>query len=61
MNIEEKLIRIKTVIEYIQLSRSTIYLMVSRGEFPKPIKIGGSVLWRKTEIDAYIQSKIADL
>ena len=61
MNIEEKLIRIKTVIEYIQLSRSTIYLMVSRGEFPKPIKIGGSVLWRKTEIDAYIQSKIENV
>ncbi len=56
----EKLIRIKTVIEYIQISRSTIYLMMSKDEFPKPIKIGGSSLWRLSQINDYINKKIAN-
>jgi len=56
----EKLIKIKTVIEYIQISRSTIYLMISRDEFPKPVKIGGSSLWRLSQIRDFINKKIAN-
>lgn len=41
------------------LSRSTIYLRVSLGIFPKPVSLGGrAVGWVESEIDAWLQSRI---
>lgn len=38
------------------LSRTSIYDMIARGEFPKPIKISGRrVAWLESSIDAWIQ------
>lgn len=50
----ERLIKITTVISYIQLSKSKIYDLISNGDFPKPLKIGGSSLWKLSEIQNYI-------
>jgi prophage regulatory protein len=42
------------------LSRSTIYLMMAQGAFPKPIPLGArAVGWLETEIDAWLQSRKA--
>ncbi len=42
------------------LSRSTIYLRVSNGEFPQPVSLGGrSVGWLEHEIDEWITSQVA--
>ena len=39
--------------------RSTIYLMISRGEFPKQISLGvRAVGWLKSEIDPWVESRI---
>jgi prophage regulatory protein len=41
------------------LSRSTIYLRVSQGTFPKPVKLGGrAVGWVQTEIQEWLQQQI---
>jgi len=41
------------------LSRSTIYLAMSRGNFPKPVKLGErAVGWLESDIDAWISSRI---
>ncbi len=41
------------------LSRSTIYLRVSEGRFPKPISLGGrAVGWVETEVDNWLQQQI---
>jgi prophage regulatory protein len=43
------------------LSRSTIYMYMDEGTFPKPIQLGGkrvSVGWLEHEIDAWIQEQI---
>ena len=41
------------------LSRSTIYLRVSEGRFPKPISLGGrAVGWVETEVDSWLQQQI---
>ncbi len=41
--------------------RSTLYLKISRGEFPKPIKIGArAVGWIESDISAWIESRIAE-
>lgn len=40
------------------LSRSTIYLMISNGEFPKPARIGRrAVAWRESVIQSWIESR----
>ena len=41
------------------LSRSTIYLRISEGRFPKPISLGGrAVGWVETEINHWIEQQI---
>jgi prophage regulatory protein len=41
------------------LSRSSIYELIGRGEFPKPLKISGRrVAWLESAVDAWIQSRI---
>lgn len=41
------------------LSRSTIYLRVSGGTFPKPINLGGrAVGWIESEIQQWLQQRV---
>lgn len=32
------------------VNQSTVYRLISRGEFPAPIKVGGRALWDRTRI-----------
>ena len=41
------------------LSRSTIYLRISEGNFPKPVSLGGrAVGWVESDIQAWLQQQI---
>ncbi len=41
------------------LSRSTIYLRVSEGSFPKPVSLGGrAVGWVESEIQRWLEQRI---
>ncbi|TNF09474.1 MAG: AlpA family transcriptional regulator [Gammaproteobacteria bacterium] len=41
------------------LSRSTVYLRISDGNFPKPISLGGrAVGWIEAEIDQWLEEQI---
>jgi prophage regulatory protein len=41
------------------LSRSSLYAMIAKGEFPAPIKISGRrVAWPETTVNDWIQSRI---
>lgn len=43
------------------LSRSTIYLRISDGAFPKPISLGArAVGWVESEVDEWVDQKIED-
>jgi len=40
------------------LSRSTIYVMMAEGEFPKSLKLGKrAVGWLETDIDAWLNAR----
>ena len=42
------------------LSRSTIYLRVAEGTFPKPVSLGGrAVGWVEDEIQSWLAERIA--
>jgi prophage regulatory protein len=54
-----KLIRLPELLRRVPLSRSTIYLMASKGEFPAPVKIGPrAVAWSEALVDAWAEAKI---
>ncbi len=41
------------------LSRSTIYLRISEGSFPKPISLGGhAVGWIESEVSGWLDQQI---
>ena len=55
----EKFLRLTEVQRRIPYSRSTIYLKVSRGEFPQPINLGArAVGWLESEIDEWIAQRV---
>lgn len=43
-----------------RLGRNTIYTMMERGEFPKPIRRGRSVRWLKSKIEAWVAKLAAE-
>ncbi len=56
----DSFLRLADVQRRVPFSRSTIYLMIARGEFPKQISLGArSVGWLRSEIDQWIESRVA--
>jgi prophage regulatory protein len=55
------LLRRKEVERLTALSRSRIYDLMSRGEFPKPVHLGVmSVAWVEAEIQQWLSAKMAE-
>ncbi len=60
MSSSTKLLRINDVCTKTTLGKSTIWLKVAQGLFPKPAKLGASIcVWRESEIDSWINSHFA--
>ena len=52
-----KILRLKKVKDRTGLSRSTIYLRIQEGTFPRPINLGArAVGWIEHEIEAWLTS-----
>jgi len=58
-NMATAILRLPTVKARTGLSRSTIYLRISEGRFPKPISLGGrAVGWVESEINEWLDERI---
>jgi len=54
-----KILRLPMVLDRTGLSRSTVYLRISKGEFPKPVSLGArAVGWIETEVEDWIAHQI---
>ena len=54
-----KILRLPSVKEATGLSRSSIYLRISKNEFPAPISLGGrAVGWLEQDINDWLAAKI---
>ena len=43
------------------LARSTIYLLMQNGHFPKPVRIGSrAVAWPEAEVEAWLNARLAE-
>ncbi len=55
----ERFLRLSEVQRRVPYSRSTIYLKVSRNEFPEPVSLGArAVAWVESEVDDWITKRI---
>ena len=53
----KKLLRIEDVSNKTTLAKSTIWLKLSQGKFPKPTKISSAIsVWKESDIDNWIES-----
>jgi prophage regulatory protein len=51
------LMRISQILKVIPISKSKFWMMVQKGEFPKPIKIGRSSFWTMEQVQVFIREK----
>lgn len=55
-----QIIRLPEVIQATGLSRSTIYLRMSKGDFPQSISLGDrAVGWLKQEVDQWLEERVS--
>lgn len=53
------ILRLPEVVKNTGLSRSTIYLRISQGRFPKPVCLGGrAVGWLEAEVQEWLRERI---
>ena len=56
---KDRFLRLAEVKQRTGLSRSTIYLNISKGMFPKNVNLGSrAVAWLESEIEGWMQSRI---
>lgn len=54
----EKHLRRRAVEEVTGLSRSTIYALISKGEFPRPVKLTGKAVgWPESAVADWLNSR----
>lgn len=57
MNMEDRYITIKEVVERLQVCKASIYSWAKTGLFPQPKKFGCSSRWSLQEIDEWVKSR----
>lgn len=55
-----KILPVRAVAAKTLLSRTVIYRMMGKGTFPKPIKFGRMSVWLESEVDDWIEARIAE-
>jgi len=53
--IEQKLISAREVSKILSIAIRTVWRLRSSGKLPKPIKIGGALRWRLSDINLWIE------
>ena len=60
MENNDRLIRIRELSKMLSMSRANIYLLMSKGQFPKNFKLGEQLaVWRFSVIEQWIKEKEA--
>ena len=55
---EQKIIKIKEVLELCCISRSTVYRLIEEDKFPRPVRLSKQIrAWRIEDVQAWIESR----
>jgi excisionase family DNA binding protein len=55
-NMEAELLTVKDVAKALSLSQRTVWKFHSSGRLPRPVKLGGSVRWRRDELKQWLDA-----
>lgn len=58
--LNDQLVDMTFITGFTQLTDKWFYKLIQLGEFPKPIKLGRSSRWLKSEVEAWMQQRITD-
>lgn len=56
----DQFVDMKFIIRLTGLTDKWFYKLISDGLFPKPIKLGRSSRWLQSEVEAWLQQRIAE-
>lgn len=59
MSNSERFLRRPDVEHRVGLRRTTIYRMISAGEFPRPVVVGGASVWPESEVTDWMARQVA--
>lgn len=57
--LSDKLVDMAFITEFTGCSDKWFYKLIQEGLFPKPIKLGRSSRWLKSEVEAWMQQRIS--
>ncbi|MFH7828257.1 helix-turn-helix transcriptional regulator [Kluyvera chengduensis] len=60
LSAEDPLIDMTFITTYTGMTDKWFYKLIQDGEFPKPIKLGRSSRWYKSEVEIWMLQRIAD-
>ena len=55
-----KIVELNEVLHRLKISQSTLYRMMSRGEFPRQLKLGSRSFWVESEIQLFIDQMFVE-
>ncbi|MEP8089083.1 helix-turn-helix transcriptional regulator [Morganella morganii] len=58
--LDEPLVDMKFITQFTGLTDKWFYKQIQDGQFPKPIKLGRSSRWLKSEVEAWLQARITE-
>lgn len=56
--LEDQLVDMTFITSYSGMTDKWFYKLIQHGEFPKPIKLGRSSRWLRSEVEFWVASKI---
>ncbi|SAE33041.1 phage transcriptional regulator AlpA [Enterobacter cloacae] len=57
--LSDKMVDMAFITAFSGLSDKWFYKLIQDGQFPKPIKMGRSSRWLRSEVEAWVQQRIA--
>ncbi|EMI7477678.1 AlpA family phage regulatory protein [Morganella morganii] len=57
--LDEPLVDMKFITKFTGLTDKWFYKLIQEGLFPKPIKLGRSSRWQKSQVETWLQARIA--
>lgn len=56
--LEDQLVDMTFITSYSGMTDKWFYKLIQHGEFPKPIKLGRSSRWLRSEVEFWVKSRI---
>ncbi|MER0046991.1 AlpA family transcriptional regulator [Pectobacterium odoriferum] len=56
--LNDQLVDMVFITKFTQLTDKWFYKLIQEGAFPKPIKLGRSSRWLKSEVEAWVQQRV---